>query len=460
MPKQPRKNNKNAGQSVAALLTVPAVVPGRQNQPVPDYLFHGFTREHRPLRSLLEERARTARVNVDNLRRDEFEDTTDAELVHKLTESWRQFALRLVRHRDPVPFEEPVPSHRRNATTSAPYWRWTVSFPLAGNLELLQTWPAALDMEPCGSDLYYEPAPEMVWQMGRHGPVVVLDVPQTEDETGEVVPRARVLAATKLLDQVIQLINDELEQFDRRLLRELTEAVKARRERLGRIKQRATEMIELVAKECPPLLVDVIAEAQQTHGNTTPTHSAITLHVAVKPRTFDDLVRICRQWIESAQRFPFTFAQLKEDDITSIVVSVLNIVFDTAHREVFIGEGKSDIYVEAARGDRTCAAYVGEAKFWSGQSKVEEHLNQILRYAPYHVRQVMLLYYVRDNKIDLICKKGTSTIQGCSGIFRRWIDEGVVAILRHPKFDHEVQLAVVYAHFPRYKREQASPRQR
>jgi hypothetical protein len=78
-------------------------------------------------------------------------------------------------------------------------------------------------------------------------------------------------------------------------------------------------------------------------------------------------VRICRQWIDSAQRYPSTYVSLKEEDITSTLVTALNLVFDTAHREVFIGEGKSDIYVEVERGDPTRKAYVGEAKFWDGQ---------------------------------------------------------------------------------------------
>jgi hypothetical protein len=304
-------------------------------------------------------------------------------------------------------------------------------------------------MEPCGSDLYYEPAPEMVWQMDQHGPTVMLDVPRTEDEEGEVVPSARVVAASKLIDQVIRLINDELDQFDRQLIRELADAVNTRRERLGRIEQRTTETIELVAKICPPLLVDTIDETHQTDGGITTVHSVVALPVAVAPRTFDDLVRICRQWVDSAQQFPSTYARLKEDDITSIVVTALNLVFDTAQREVFVGEGKSDIYVEAVRGDRTRKAYVGEAKIWTGRGKVEEHLNQILRYAPSHIRQVMLLYYVHARRIDTIRKESTAAIQECFDIFRQWIDEGTVAILQHPKLDHEVKLAVVYAHFPK-----------
>lgn len=175
-----------------------------------------------------------------------------------------------------------------------------------------------------------------------------------------------------------------------------------------------------MAKECPPLLVNVVAEDQQTQGATTPTPLTVALPVAVTRSSFADLVRICDQWVDSAQRFPSTYAYLKEEDITSIVVTALNLVFDTAHREVFVGEGKSDIYVEAARGDRTRVAYIGEAKFWNGRRRVAEHLNQILRYAPSHIRQVMLLYYVRTKSIDPIRREGTKAIQGCFDIFRRW----------------------------------------
>jgi hypothetical protein len=140
---------------------------------------------------------------------------------------------------------------------------------------------------------------------------------------------------------------------------------------------------------------------------------------------------------------------MKEDDITSTLVTTLNLVFDTAHREVFTGEGKGDIYVEVERGNRTRKAYVGEVKFWDGQGKVREHLNQLFRYAPSGIRQVMLLYYVRAKNIDLIRRTGTASIQKCSTLFRHWEDGGAVAILKHPELNHDVQIAVLYAHFPK-----------
>jgi hypothetical protein len=257
----------------------------------------------------------------------------------------------------------------------------------------------------------------MIWQIAPGGPVVMLDVPQTEDKAGEAVPQKRVLVATKLIDQFIGLVNAELDQYGQQLIQDLAEAVTARREHLGRIKQQITETIELVAKECPPLLVESISEDQHTRGDIAPAHSPVILSFRVAPRTFADLVRICRQWIDSAQRYPSTYASLKEDDITSTLITALNLVFDTAHREVFIGEGKSDTYVEVERGDRTRKAYVGEAKIWKGQASVEEHLRQVLRYVPSDMHQAMLLYYVHEKDVNQIRKMGTTAIQSCSTIF-------------------------------------------
>jgi hypothetical protein len=77
------------------------VLSGRQNQLVSDYLFSDFIREQRPLRGLLDERARTARVNVECLRPDEFVAASDDELVGRLTEDWSRFAQRLIRSQSP-----------------------------------------------------------------------------------------------------------------------------------------------------------------------------------------------------------------------------------------------------------------------------------------------------------------------------------------------------------------------
>lgn len=415
-----------------------------------DYLFSDFIREQRPLHGLMDERAQTARRNVENLRPDEFATASDAELIDRLTVDWRRFAQKLIRKQPPDPRPEPVPRYRQNDTGSTQYWRWIVKFTLIGNLELLQTWPTVWDVESCGSDLDFEPTPEMVWEIIPSGAVVMLDTPQAEDETGEAVPQTRIVAATKFLDQFISLVNPELDQYEQQLIQDLVKAVAARRERLGRIKQRVTETIELVAKECPPLLVEAIPEDQHTQDDTTPAHLPVTLSFCVAPRTFADLVRICRQWIDSAQRYPSTYASLKEEDITSTLVTTLNIVFDTAQREVFTGEGKSDIYVEAERGDRTRKAYIGEAKIWKGPGEVEKNLRQILRYAPSHIRQAMLLYYVHEKDIDQIRKKGTTAIKSCSTIFHHWKDgDDAVAVLQHPDLNHEIHLAILYAHFPK-----------
>jgi hypothetical protein len=70
---------------------------------VSDYLLNDFIREQRPLRGLLDERARTARDNVECLSQDEFVAASDAELVGRLTKDWRRFAQTLLRTQGPKP---------------------------------------------------------------------------------------------------------------------------------------------------------------------------------------------------------------------------------------------------------------------------------------------------------------------------------------------------------------------
>jgi hypothetical protein len=87
----------------------------------------------------------------------------------------------------------------------------------------------------------------------------MLDTPQAEDEKGGAVPQAKIIAATKFLDQFISLVNPELDQYEQQLIQDLAKAVATRRKRLGRIEQQIAETIELVAREYPPLLIETIA---------------------------------------------------------------------------------------------------------------------------------------------------------------------------------------------------------
>jgi hypothetical protein len=423
---------------------------------VTDALFTQFHKEHRPLSGLLGDESRTAIAHAHQLTRAEAESNTDHELVGLFLKSWHQFAKPIVRVEGPVVHNEPGRAHRTGDGSIKPmYWRWFYRFPLQGNVKLLEYWPEGLPAEPCGNSLDFEPAPDMVWIWGNGGvPCVVLDVPHDEDPDGDTPPRERVLNAVRFLDQAVSAANAELAAFDRKLREDLLEVACKRRSRLGAIAQKHTEMIELLAREAPPLCVEVEPVADQPCPIPTPyievDGEPVALDITVTEATFSGLIDICQQWAESAQSYPGAFSQLDEDSVTSLLVATLNVVFDTAQREVFKGKGKTDIFVEGRRGDRSHGAYIGEAKYWDGPKGIPDHFDQLLGNAIEQLRHVLLVYYVRAKRIDAVRENARATIERLP-IFNAWKagDSPSIALVEHPQYGHSVEVAVLFVHMPK-----------
>ncbi|GHH61511.1 hypothetical protein [Lentzea cavernae] len=414
-----------------------------------DYLFTEYWREHRPLRGLLNDWARLAYDRAHGLRRDAFAEPDDAQLLEQLLDDWLRQAKLLGRESSPTAYPEPGQVYRRGENHEyVMHWRWGFKFPLSGNLELLQAWPANTDVVPSSDNIHSMPAPQVVWQLVPGGALALLDVPGVDDPAGVNPPTERLLAATRTLDSIVTATNEEVRKFDEKMRIELSEIIASRRTRLTNIEKNTQATIELLQKECPPLQVEIISASQPVAPILSTQHSKIDLPVAVTRKTFLDLINVTQRWIYAAQRYPSTFTKMEEEEVTSVLVSVLNLAFDTAQREAFVGNGKTDIYVEAERGDRTRAAYVGEAKYWEGPKAVESHLRQVLGYAPTHIREVMFLYYVRAKNIDAIQSKATIAISECAELFIEWTTTGKGARMKHPSFEHDIQVSILYAHFP------------
>jgi hypothetical protein len=169
----------------------------------------------------------------------------------------------------------------------------------------------------------------------------------------------------------------------------------------------------------------------------------------LKETTFAGLVSVTRQWGDAAERYPEAFRRLGEDALSSLLVATLNIAFDTAQREVFSVGGKTDIYVEAVRGDRENAAYFGEAKIWRGQARVAKDVGQLLGYSGSRTTEAMLLYYVKTRLLTSVRSDWSEAMQRRDGFvgFSESGNEDVV-MLTHPTYRQQVAITTVFVHLP------------
>ncbi len=413
------------------------------------------TRETAPLSGLLHEKARTARTNAEALNIDQLRNRTTDEIVAHLCANWSQFAQTLVvgqirSYHEP----ELVDRHDRESSERYRYWRWAFRVEVDGDLEILERWPESFDRTPLDGDDQFEPAPGPWLRSFTDSVILLADVRFDENPTGDRPPADQITWIADYLTDAVLAANEQVAEYDRALRHEVAETITRRWERLERIAQGNAEVVALVRSRVGPLevveaekgpAVEVVVDSPEPSAPTT-----VDLRYALYGASAADLIAAVRKWRDGVETYPSTFVKLDEEDISSLLVTTLNTVFDSAQREVFRAAGKTDIYVQAHRGEYDKAAHIAEAKIWSGQGEVSTDLGQLLSYANARTESQLLLYYVRHQNIGLIAGRCAEALRAHAraGHIDSRDRYDLALIVEHPSFKSPVALTVMFVHLP------------
>lgn len=121
--------------------------------------------------------------------------------------------------------------------------------------------------------------------------------------------------------------------------------------------------------------------------------AALTVEVA------DALVKQIAAFGAALERLPASANRLAgqdEESLRDVLLFVLNANWQGGVTgETFVGQGKTDIHL-TWRGKE---AFIGECKFWHGEQKFREALDQLLdRYTVWRATRVALVLFIRDIK--------------------------------------------------------------
>jgi hypothetical protein len=318
-------------------------------------LFTATQRAERPLNVLLDRWSSTARQNAEGVHVVTFEAKSDPEIVESLLTEWRRAVEPpLTRVGVPGLIQEPLPGGQDEAEV---FWWWVAQFRFEGNTELLKSWPRAFETT-CADETGANKEGELYWSETSDGCMATLATSRADDPDGTNVPRAAFLEAAEYLDQFVTAICSEVSAYDEQLRRDMAVIVGRRRARLATIAAQNVEVVELLRRPLKPLEVTF----PEPRPSTEPPME-VHLNPVLKRATFSGLVDVTCRWRNGVEKYPLAFGQLDEDSLSSLLVTTLNVAFDTAQREVFSLGGKTDIYVEAVRGNRENAAFFGEAVY-------------------------------------------------------------------------------------------------
>ncbi|KKR30002.1 MAG: hypothetical protein UT61_C0016G0013 [Candidatus Woesebacteria bacterium GW2011_GWA1_39_8] len=85
--------------------------------------------------------------------------------------------------------------------------------------------------------------------------------------------------------------------------------------------------------------------------------------------------------------------KLGEEDLRNIILSYLNIIFEgSATGETFCKQGKTDIYLNIPKGQ----IFIAECKFWSGEQKYKETIDQLFRYLTWRRNYSLIITFAKS----------------------------------------------------------------
>ena len=108
---------------------------------------------------------------------------------------------------------------------------------------------------------------------------------------------------------------------------------------------------------------------------------------------YEYILGIVEHLSQAIERSPETFARMDEENIRDVILVDLNGHYQgSATGETFNAEGKTDILIRADGRN----AFIAECKFWRGQKKLQEAIDQILGYLTWRDTKTSLIVFNKN----------------------------------------------------------------
>lgn len=121
-----------------------------------------------------------------------------------------------------------------------------------------------------------------------------------------------------------------------------------------------------------------------------------------------DIVKILDNQGRQFEKTPKTYLKMEEEDLRNILLVNLNSVFEgSATGETFSGKGKTDIYLQIAKGN----ILVFECKFWGGAKMYQDTIDQLLGYLTWRMNYAVVIKFCKLKNFSKILGEVGSTVE-------------------------------------------------
>ena len=123
---------------------------------------------------------------------------------------------------------------------------------------------------------------------------------------------------------------------------------------------------------------------------------------------YEDTLIIIKDMAITMERDPSTFANLKEEEIRGIILTMLNGKYKgNALGETLNGKGKTDIIIR----QKNQNILIAECKFWKGQKNLEKALEQLFGYITWRDSNTAIIIFNQGKDSSYVINKSIKTIE-------------------------------------------------
>lgn len=222
--------------------------------------------------------------------------------------------------------------------------------------------------------------------------------------------RKEIEAAHKRIQETIHWKNDTIEQQNRELLQNIKNAITERKKKLSEDKEKVAELTKSV---------NIPLKKKKNEGAHSVQLKRNNLVQRVKPEPnlpeeyvldenkVEDVINVLDNQAKTYEQTPIAVQKLGEEDIRDFLLANLNSVFEGgATGETFSKKGKTDIYLQIAKGN----IFIAECKIWGGQKLYGETIDQLRGYLTWRHNFGALLTFVRNKYFSKVLKEAQSAI--------------------------------------------------
>ncbi|XQQ07413.1 MAG: HEAT repeat domain-containing protein [Leptolyngbya sp. IPPAS B-1204] len=188
--------------------------------------------------------------------------------------------------------------------------------------------------------------------------------------------------------------------------------------------EQASWAIESIQSRCGFYNYEIYKQAQQAESLEPKDEQS-------KQEEYERILSILHQMALVMERDPETFSTIGEEALRSHFLVQLNGIYEgQATGETFNCQGKTDIIVKL-QGDNV---FIGECKFWSGENKLKETLDQLLGYATLRDKQLGMLIFNRNKNFSAVLEQIPAIIRNHSSFLEEanHSETEFRFILKHP----------------------------